>query len=181
MKKYLKQSFATIDQGVREPRTIGPMARASLVKLWLSRGGGLYGLGYVFTFLAREVPAVIANFTAVVSGSASVAGAIFEWLIRFGSDTLMNMLWAFMWPVLLIELLGGWGIVILVAGFFAFEKLLRPLVESAVPELQQAAEDKRAKKAQKLAKKRQKKDNRKNGRQVQTNEFPIDGDERDVH
>ena len=135
MKKHLKQTFANIDQGVREPRTIGAMIRANLVTLWLSRGGGLYGLGYVLTFLAREVPDAIANFTEVVSGSASVAGAIFEWLVRFGSDTLMNMLWAFLWPVQLIEWLGGWGIAMLLAAFLAFEKLLRPMVESVVPEL----------------------------------------------
>ena len=139
MKQRIKQTFANIDQGVREPRSIGPKVRASLVELWRSRGGGVYGLGYVVTFVALEVPATIVNFTEVVSGSASVAAAIFEWLLRFGLDTFLNMLWAFLWPVLLLREMRGWGVAALVVGFVVFEKLLRPLVESVIPELKPVA------------------------------------------
>lgn len=143
MKNHIKQTFANIDQGVREPRSIGPMMRASLIRLWSARGGGLYGLGYVLTFVALEVPTTIANVTELVTGSASVLAAILEWLLRFGLDTLLNMLWAFLWPVFLLENMGGWGVAVLVVGFIVFEKLLRPMVESAIPELKRVKKTKK--------------------------------------
>jgi len=138
MKQRIKQAFANVDQGIREPRTIGTMLRKSLVLLWRARGGGLYGLGYVITFIANEVPRVIVSFTEIVTSAESLLGAIFEWLLRVGADSFESMLHAFLWPVVFLQLLGGWGIVALVVGFVVFEKLLRPLVESVFPELRAA-------------------------------------------
>lgn len=139
MKRRIKQGFANIEQGMREPRSVGRMVRQgvrkSLVRLWRTRGGGLYGLGYVVTFVLNEVPRIIDSAKAMIDGSESVLGAIFEWLLRLGADTFESMLIAFLWPAYILGLTGGWGLVALVVAYFVFEKLLRPLVESALPDL----------------------------------------------
>ena len=110
-------------------------ARKSLVRLWRTRGGGLYGLGYVVTFVINEVPRIIDSAQAMINGSESVLGAMFEWLLRLGADTFASMVIAFLWPAYFLSLMGGWGLVALVVAYFVFEKLLRPLVESALPDL----------------------------------------------
>jgi len=88
-----------------------------------------------YWFVANEVPRVITSFKEIVVSAESILGALFEWLLRMGADTFESMLYAFIWPVFVLQMLGGWGIVALVVAFVGFEKLLRPLVESAVPEL----------------------------------------------
>ena len=98
----------------------------------------MYGLGYVITFVANEVPRVISSFSEIIESAESVLGAVLEWLLRFGADTFESMLYAFIWPVFVLQSLGGWGIALLVGAFIVFEKLLRPLVEAAVPELRAA-------------------------------------------
>lgn len=138
MKQRIKQAVANVDQGIRKPRSIGLMVRKSLVGIWQARGGGLYGLGYVITFVANEVPRVISSFSEIIESAESVLGAVLEWLLRFGADTFESMLYAFIWPVFVLQSLGGWGIALLVGAFIVFEKLLRPLVEAAVPELRAA-------------------------------------------
>lgn len=141
LKKHLRQTFANIEQGVREPTSIGRMFRAGLVALWHSRGGGLYGLGYVVYFVILEVVAVGRQIAETVAGDASLIDWVMDVLVRFGADTLSNMIQSFIWPVWVLQGLQGWGVLLLAVGFASFNRFLRPLLERLVPELAPPAID----------------------------------------
>src|SRR6478735_500402 len=49
----------------REPAAVLPLLRRWLAKLWASRGGGFYGLGYVVTFVALEIKSLAGGLTTV--------------------------------------------------------------------------------------------------------------------
>lgn len=148
IRKYLRETFATIEQGVRQPRSIGSMIRAGLINLCRSRGGGLYGLGYVATFVVLEAQAVALQIAESESGAATIAGLALEVVLRLGGDTLLNMLFAFIWPVWILRDLRGWGLLLLVVGFAGYNRLLRPLTERLVPELRRETQEEAKEEAQ---------------------------------
>ena len=166
IKQHIRQIFANIERGVREPRSIGPMMRGGALQLWQSRGGGLYGLGYVVTFVALEVleiPELFRDLYALFGGGTVglALSALLTLIVDFFVDTLKNMIFAFIWPGLLISYLDGWGVLLVALGFASFDPLLRPLIERAFPELKHARETQETKKAQKQAKKEAKKEAKK--------------------
>ena len=55
-----------------KPSSVAHWSRNWLVRLWITKGGGFYGLGYVITFVALE----IRSLTGDLTGSESVAGFI---------------------------------------------------------------------------------------------------------
>lgn len=132
-----------------EPKSIGPMMREALVRVWSARGGGFYGLGYVVAFIVIEVR----MFTGEILDSSSVAGfalaQIFEYAIRVSFLSFINVFLAFVWPVYVLNFAGGYGIAALLLGYIAFEKLLRPVVESHFPELVVVREQRERKKGRK--------------------------------
>jgi hypothetical protein len=138
IKKYINNIINTVRQVVREPRSIGALLRAGLVNLWRARGG-VYGLGYVVTFVYLEARMLFSDLVEAETVADAVFAQLGEWLLRLGLDSLLNMLFAFMWPVWLLQHFGGWGIWAIVAAFVLGEKVLRPLVERHVPELRPAA------------------------------------------
>ncbi len=138
IRNHIRRTFANIEQGVREPRSIGPMLREGFVTLWQSRGGGLFGLGYVVTFVSLEVlelPEFFGDLAALFAGDGTLPGSALVMGVDFFVDTLRNMLSAFMWPVWLIQALGGYGVLLLGVGFATFNRFIRPLVEQVLPEL----------------------------------------------
>ncbi len=127
-----------IEQGVREPKRIVPMAREGSIRLWQSRGGGLYGLGYVLTFISLEIleiPELAQDLFNLFVGDGSTPGALLALIIEFFVDTGLNMVYAFIWPALLIEQFHGFGVFLVAFGFATFNRFWRPLVERLVPEL----------------------------------------------
>ena len=145
--------------------------RGGAVQLWQSRGGGLYGLGYVVTFVALEVfeiPEFFSDLYALFGGDTVASGlsALLTLIVDFFVDTLKNMVFAFIWPALLISLLGGWGVLLVALGFASFDPLLRPLIERVFPELKYARETQETEKAQKQAQKQAKKEAKKNKKEA---------------
>lgn len=132
-----------------EPKSIAPMMREALVRVWSARGGGFYGLGYVVAFIVIEVQ----MFTGEILDSSSVAdfalAQIFEYAIRVSFLSFINVFLAFIWPVYVLNFAGGYGIAALLLGYIAFEKLLRPVVESHFPELVVVREQRERKKGRK--------------------------------
>ena len=98
-------------------------------KVWKVRGGGLYAVGYILTFLfyeAKTVAEEIAESTGIVD---FLSNQIFEFVIRFATDSLQNMIQAFMWPVAIVELFPPYGAIALGLAFFAFPKYLKKPIE----------------------------------------------------
>jgi len=138
IKKHIRQTFANIEQGVREPRSIGPMLRENLIGLFRSRGGGLYALGYVATFVLLEVleiPEFIGDVAGLFTGSGTLPGSLLALIVDFFVDTIGNMILAFMWPALLINYFEWVGVAMVAIGFATYDRFLRPIVERFVPEL----------------------------------------------
>src|SRR5262245_53375734 len=135
----------------RQPSAILPLLRRWLVKLWASRGGGFYGLGYVVTFVALEIRSLSGGLTSV-SGLAAQA---VQYVLRFSVDSLRNVVSALIWPAHLFEWLGGpAGLVTLAVGYAAFEIAVRPLVQAWLPEVGVAIAERERRKQEKRDRKR---------------------------
>ena len=121
------------------------MLRAALVRLWQARGGGFYGLGYVVTFIVLEVKLFTGEFLGSESFIRFVTSEILEYVFRFGVLSLVNGVLALIWPVFVLSWLGAWGFAVLAVGYFAFERLGRPVVERWFPEIGEARESRQRK------------------------------------
>jgi hypothetical protein len=134
--------------------------REILIDIWSSRGGGFFGLGYLVTFAIMEVRLVVSEFEASSGVLEFISSQLLEYLFRLGVMSFVNVLLAFLWPVLLLQHVGGWGLVILPLAYLVFSHGLLPGIESAVPELADA----RRRKQQRKAAKRQRKQQRRGAR-----------------
>jgi hypothetical protein len=122
-----------------DPRSAGGLLREGLLGIWRARGGGFYGLGYVATFVALEVRLVVGELESSDSLLSFLSDQLLEYLLRLGFMSFVNVLLAFLWPLFVLEHLHGWGIPLLVIGYFGFERWLRPAIESSLPELRKTA------------------------------------------
>lgn len=135
----------------RQPSAILPLLRGWVVKLWASRGGGFYGLGYVITFVALEIRSLSSGLTTV---SGVVAQAV-QYVLRFSVDSVRNIVSAVIWPAHLFEWLGGpAGLVALLVGYAAFDVAIRPLVQKWLPEVGEAIAEQKRRKQEKRDRKR---------------------------
>lgn len=122
-----------------DPGSLPGLLRDGLLGIWRSRGGGLYGLGYLVTFVILEVRLVVGEFGGSDSLLTFLSDQLLQYLLRLGYMSLVNALLALLWPIWLLERLGGWGLLILIIGFLTFPRWLRPGLEALVPELRRRA------------------------------------------
>lgn len=118
-----------------DPKSIGGILRDGLLGIWRARGGGFYGLGYVVTFVMLEVELLAGELVGSESFLEFLQSQLVEYLFRMGIMSFVNVLLAFIWPLLLLEAVGTWGIAVLIVGYFGFEYGLRPRAEALFPEL----------------------------------------------
>jgi hypothetical protein len=99
-------------------------------------------------------------FSGELAQSDSVAefvGSQFiEYALRVGVLSFVNSILAAIWPIYVLKWLSGYGILVLIGGYFGFEKLVRPVVEGLFPELRTAREAADAKKLEKELKRKKK-------------------------
>jgi hypothetical protein len=134
-----------------DPRSASTLMRDGLLRLWAARGGGLYGLGYVVTFLWLEIRLVVSEFDASGGILDFVTDQLVEYLFRLGFMSLANMAMAFVWPALLLDRMGAWALVLLGLGYLAFEHGLRPILEQRFPELRRKPKASRKKRGARAA------------------------------
>lgn len=144
-----------------KPSSALSLARGWLLDLWLSRGGGFYGLGFAVTFVTLEILFIFDDVRGSDSVYDFVAQEMLEFVFRIGYQSIINLVQAIIWPVLLLERLGVWAFALLAAGYLGFEYLARPLLEARLPELRDARVNRENKKREKAEKKKLKKANRK--------------------
>jgi len=132
-----------------EPKSVGPMMREALVRVWSARGGGFYGLGYVVAFIVIEVQMFAGEILESTSVADFAVAQIFELAIRISFLSFINVMLAFIWPVYVFDFAGGYGLAALLLGYIAFEKLVRPVVENHFPELIAVREQRERKKGSK--------------------------------
>ncbi|MBT8086600.1 MAG: hypothetical protein KJO46_01135 [Gammaproteobacteria bacterium] len=98
-------------------------------KVWKVRGGGLYAVGYALTFVLLEVRAIFQELAEADGVVDFFTNQIIEFVFRFLSESLVNMISAFLWPVYLIELWQPYGLILLAALFVLFPIVLKKPIE----------------------------------------------------
>ena len=98
-------------------------------KVWRGRGGGLYAVGYALTFAYLEVRAIVSEVLEADGVIDFFTNQLIEFVFRFLSETLVNMIQAFMWPVYLIQLWQPYGLILLIAMFVLFPIVLKKPIE----------------------------------------------------
>lgn len=126
-----------------EPRSAGTLIRDGLIGIWGARGGGFYGLGYVAAFVLLEARTMVVEFQGSDSLASFLGGELVQYVLRLGLMSFVNAAIAFVWPLLVVERLGGWGLLVLAAGYLAFERWLRPTLEAKFPELRRSRRGRR--------------------------------------
>jgi hypothetical protein len=123
------QDFLTTSRSViAEPRSVGAMLRDGLLKLWRTRGGGFYGLGYVICFVVLEIR-MFAGDALQSDGVVSFVVMEFVGLVfRVTAQSFLNGLLAFGWPVFVLELLEGWGILLIGVLWVVFDRWAKPRI-----------------------------------------------------
>jgi hypothetical protein len=91
----------------------------------------------VIAFLVLEAGSLTSSV-----GNSSVSGFVtaqaIQYVLRFSVESILNTVLALVWPIHLLTWLGGYGLIVLAAGYAIFELGVRPLVEVAFPELKEA-------------------------------------------
>ena len=98
-------------------------------KVWRVRGGGLYALGYALTFVYLEIRALLGDIVEAESVMAFFTSELIEFLFRFLSESLMNLVLALLWPVNVLQYAPPLGAIGLGVAFLVFPRLLKPPIE----------------------------------------------------
>ena len=97
--------------------------------MWKVRGGGLYAVGYAVDFIYLEVRAIIEEIASASGIVDFFTNQLIEFLFRFLSESLMNMIMAFMWPVYLVQAWEPYGAILLGLMFVLFPYVLKKPIE----------------------------------------------------
>lgn len=92
-------------------------------KLWTSHGGGLYGFGYMLTFIWLELRTLTSEFGEAEGVVDFVAGQFLERFFRVAIESFINSIKALIWPAIVIseyQLAGIVGIVVAAALYKRF-------------------------------------------------------------
>jgi hypothetical protein len=138
LRRRLEESVGTVRGIVAEPRSAGTMLHDGLLKIWRTRGGGFYGLGYLVCFVVLEVQAFVGNFQGNGDVMTMVVQEVVQFFLRFTAQSFLNSLLAFLWPAFVVEYLKGWGLVLIGVGWVVFDRWAKPLINAWLPGLKPA-------------------------------------------
>jgi hypothetical protein len=159
--------WQTVTEIRRDPRSIPGRLRGLLLEMWISRGGGFYGIGYVVAFAYFEVQMITGELSGSNSVGEFVLGQTLEYVLRLGFMSFVSALQALLWPAFVAGWWNGGGLLLLIGGYLAFEYLLKPRVEAVFPELREhrlARERRKAEKVEQRAAKKEKRAERRRRR-----------------
>lgn len=95
-------------------------------KVWKLRGGGLYAVGWAATFLYLEVTTILGEIAEADGVVDFFTSQLFEFLFRFMSDTVINMVMAFIWPLSIVQWQPPLGAIALGVAFWLFPIYVKP-------------------------------------------------------
>ena len=96
-------------------------------KVWKIRGGGLYALGFIATFVVLEVQSLADDVLGI---GTIFTGQAFEFIVSFFIDSFRNTVQAFMWPIHIVQFAPPWGAVALGVAYMGFATYLKKPIES---------------------------------------------------
>ncbi len=89
--------------------------------LFHTRGGSFYGVGYIFTLLFLELKTVIEEFAEFEFTIAGVAGQILEHIIHLSIESVLNIIYASIWPLMIFKQFSKpYNFIILIAIFVTY-------------------------------------------------------------
>ena len=108
--------------------------RDTYLRMWRSRGGGFYGLGYVVAFIVLEIQGTISSWE---SASDNIAGVVMQevlqFVFRFAAQSMLNGFLALGWPIFVVDKLGGAGLVLVAVAWWLFDRYARPWIAERLP------------------------------------------------
>ena len=125
--KALGKVFA--DEPRSFPSALLKLIKRSLRTVWDARGGGLYAVGFVVTFVFLEIRMIFVDIFTAESVSGFFSEQASELLFKYVGQSFQNTISAFMWPVYIIEIQSPWGIGILVGMFVLFPMFIKEPLE----------------------------------------------------
>lgn len=103
------------------------------------RSGGLYACGYAITFVVLEVTTVVSEIADSDGIIDFFTEQLFEFIFRFASDSIVNLIHALIWPVYFIQWSPLIGAIALVAAYSLFAKYLKKPIEKCLFDEQEKA------------------------------------------
>jgi hypothetical protein len=93
------------------------------------RGGGLYAVGYILTFLLFEAQTIVEEISESTGLGDFLSEQLIGFVLRFATDSFVNMVRALIWPVYIVDLYPPYGVIALVIAFVAFPRYLKKPIE----------------------------------------------------
>lgn len=100
--------------------------RKWFAKVWKVRGGGLYAVGWAGTFVYLEAKTLIGEIAEAEGVVEFLTSQLLEFFLRFLSDSIANMIQAFMWPVFIVQWQPPVGAIALGVAFWLFPIYVKP-------------------------------------------------------
>ncbi len=120
-------------ESVRNPKSIpgrtGSWFKRWLGELWKVRGGGLYAVGYIVCFIYFEARTAVNEVSQATGVADFFSNLISDFLFRFLTETLVNMVKSFIWPVYMVALNPPYGAIALGLAFWLFPLYLKKPIE----------------------------------------------------
>ena len=120
-------------ESVKNPKSIpgrtGNWFKRWLGELWKVRGGGLYAVGYIVCFIYFEIQTALGEITTSSSVAEFFENLVSDFLFRFLTETLGNMIKSFIWPVYVVGINPPYGAIALGLAFWLFPKYLKKPIE----------------------------------------------------
>lgn len=99
-------------------------------KVWNTRGGGLYAVGFAVAFMYFETKEVFfEDIPQFVAMNSFFSSEIIDFGINFIIDTMANFVRALMWPAYIVTLWPPAGAIALGLAFYLFPRFLKPPIE----------------------------------------------------
>ena len=111
------------------PKQTAHAMRPWFRKVWKARGGGLYACGFVVTFIYLESSLLIGEIMAATGIVDFFTEQLLELPLRFLSESVGNLIQAFIWPAPVVTYSPPWGIVIFGAMYLIFTYVMKEPLE----------------------------------------------------
>ncbi len=89
----------------------------------------MYAVGYILTFLIFEMRTIVEEISESSGVGDFLSNQLIGFALRFATDSLANMIKAFMWPVYIVQLYPPFGPIALGLAFIVFPKYLKKPIE----------------------------------------------------
>lgn len=111
------------------PHVFSVVFRRGFRTVWNARGGGLYAVGFFLTFLWLELTMFVDDVAEASGVGDFITGQLFELILRFTFESLLNTLLAFLWPVYVMQYEPPIGLVFLGVAYLLFPRFVKPTLE----------------------------------------------------